>query len=72
VNAHRGTEAVLTIVGDEPNAIIDTILERFEISPRHAFYLGHELERAYTALKLKRSYVQEVELFPEFYLDKFG
>ena len=68
VNAHRGTEAVLTIVGDEPNAIIDTILERFEISPRHAFYLGRELERAKTALKLRRSYVQEVELFPDFYL----
>ncbi|NJE60164.1 dihydropteroate synthase-like protein [Thermococcus sp. 21S7] len=67
VNAHRGTEAVLTIVGDDPNAIIDTILERFEISPRHAFYLGRELERAYTALKLRRSYVQEVELFPDFY-----
>lgn len=67
VNAHRGTGAVLTIVGDEPNAIIDTILGRFEISPRHAFYLGRELERAYTALKLRRSYVQEVELFREFY-----
>ncbi|KUH33234.1 dihydropteroate synthase [Thermococcus celericrescens] len=71
VNAHRGTEAVLTIVGDEPNAIIDTVLERFEISPRHAFYLGRELERAYTALKLRRSYVQEVELFPDFYWNKF-
>ena len=68
VNAHRGTEAVLTIVGDEPNAIIDTILERFEISPRHAFYLGRELERAKTALKLRRSYVQEMELFPDFYV----
>jgi dihydropteroate synthase-like protein len=67
VNAHRGTETVLTIVGDEPNAIIDTILERFQIAPRHAFYLGRELERAYTALKLRRSYVQEVELFREFY-----
>lgn len=67
VNAHRGTEAVLTIVGDEPNAIIDTVLEHFEISPRHAFYIGRELERAYTALKLRRSYVQEVELFGEFY-----
>ncbi|ASJ07398.1 dihydropteroate synthase-like protein [Thermococcus pacificus] len=68
VNAHRGTEAVLTITGDEPNAIIDTILEHFEISPRHAFYLGRELERAKTALKLRRSYVQEVELFGEFYV----
>ncbi|BAD84508.1 Pterin-binding protein [Thermococcus kodakarensis KOD1] len=69
VNAHKGTEAVLTIVGDEPNAIIDTVLERFEISPRHAFYLGRELERAYTALKLRRSYVQEVKLFREFYTE---
>ncbi|WP_297501509.1 dihydropteroate synthase-like protein [Thermococcus sp.] len=69
VNAHRGTEVVLTIVGEEPNAIIDTILGHFEISPRHAFYLGRELERARIALKLRRSYVQEVELFPEFYAD---
>ncbi|NJF24864.1 dihydropteroate synthase-like protein [Thermococcus sp. Bubb.Bath] len=69
VNVHRSTETVLTIVGDEPNAIIDTILERFEISPRHAFYLGRELERAYTALKLRRSYTQEVQLFGEFYMD---
>ncbi|ASJ00323.1 dihydropteroate synthase-like protein [Thermococcus gorgonarius] len=70
VNAHRGTEAILTITGEDPNAIIDTILEHFEISPRHAFYLGRELERAKTALKLRRSYVQEVELFKEFYLSK--
>ncbi len=67
VNAHRGTEAVLTIVGEEPNAIIDTILEHFEISPRHTFYLGREIERAKTALKLRRSYVQEVEVFQDFY-----
>ncbi|HIP88805.1 MAG TPA: dihydropteroate synthase-like protein, partial [Thermococcus paralvinellae] len=67
VIAHRGTEQILTIVGEEPNAIIDTILEHFQISPRYAFYLGKELERAKTALKLKRSYVQEVELFREFY-----
>ncbi|WP_297510880.1 dihydropteroate synthase-like protein [Thermococcus sp.] len=66
-NAHRGTEVLLTIAGKEPNAIMDTILEHFEISPRHAFYLGRELERAKTALKLRRSYVQEVELFREFY-----
>ncbi len=69
VNAHRGTELLLTITGDEPNAIIDTILEHFEISQRHAFYLGRELQRAKTALKLRRSYVQEVELFGEFYGD---
>ncbi len=67
VNAYRGTEAVLTVVGDEPNAIIDTILEHFEVSPRHAFYLGRELEKAYIALKLRKSYVQEVEPFPGFY-----
>ncbi len=67
VNAHRGTELLLTITGEEPNAIIDTILEHFGISPRHAFYLGRELERAKTALKLRRSYVQEVELFGGFY-----
>ena len=67
VIAHRGTEQILTIVGEEPNAIIDTILEHFQISPRHAFYLGRELERAKIALKLKRSYVQEGELFKKFY-----
>jgi len=68
VNAHRGTKAVLTVTGEEPNAIIDTILEHFEISPRHAFYLGRELERAKTSLKIRRSYVQELELFSDFYL----
>ncbi|WP_297417344.1 dihydropteroate synthase-like protein [Thermococcus sp.] len=67
MNAHRGTKVVLTITGEEPSAIIDTLLEHFEISPRHAFYLGRELERAYTALNLRRSYVQEVELFERFY-----
>ncbi|ASJ11082.1 dihydropteroate synthase [Thermococcus sp. P6] len=67
VNAYRGTRAVLTVVGDDPNGIIDTILERFPLSPRHAFYLGRELERAHTALKLGRSYVQESPLFPDFY-----
>ncbi|RLF84103.1 dihydropteroate synthase-like protein, partial [Thermococci archaeon] len=67
VIAYRGTKQALTIVGENPDAIIDTILEHFEISPRHAFYLGRELEKAKTALKLKRSYLQEVELFKDFY-----
>ncbi|KPU62640.1 dihydropteroate synthase [Thermococcus sp. EP1] len=67
VIAHKGTDQVLTVVGDKPNAIIDTILENFKISPRHAFYLGRELEKAKTALKLKRTYLQEGELFKEFY-----
>jgi dihydropteroate synthase-like protein len=65
--AHKGTKQLLTVVGEEPNAIIDTILEHFEISPRHAFYLGRELEKAKTALKLRRSYLQEDELFKDFY-----
>ncbi len=69
VNGYRGTELILTVAGEEPNAVIDTILEHFKISPRHAFYLGRELERAKTALKLRRSYVQEVDLFGEFYRD---
>ncbi len=68
VNAYRGTKAVLTITGKSPNAIIDAILEHFDISPRHAFYLGREMERAKTALKIRRSYVQELELFSDFYL----
>ncbi|MDV3103295.1 dihydropteroate synthase-like protein [Thermococcus waiotapuensis] len=67
VNAYRSAETVLTVTGEEPNAIIDTILEHFGISPRHAFYLGRELEKAKTALKLRRSYAQEAELFGEFY-----
>ncbi|AEC51710.1 hypothetical protein PNA2_0794 [Pyrococcus sp. NA2] len=70
VNAYRGTELVMTIVGNEPNEIIDTILEYFQISPRHAFYLGRELEKAFTALNLKKSYVQEEKLFPDFYGEK--
>ena len=67
VNVYKGTNSILTIVGDEPNAIIDTILERFDISPRHSFYLGRELERAHISLKLRRSYVQDIELFGDFY-----
>ncbi|ASJ15805.1 dihydropteroate synthase [Thermococcus chitonophagus] len=67
VNAYRGTKLVATIEGNEPNSIIDTIIEMFNISPRHAFYLGRELEKAYTALKLGKSYIQEEELFPDFY-----
>ncbi|MFA4701665.1 dihydropteroate synthase-like protein [Pyrococcus kukulkanii] len=70
VNAYEGTRLVLTIRGDEPNSIIDTILGKFKISPRHAFYLGRELEKAYTALKLGKSYIQEEELFPDFYFSE--
>ncbi|CAB49178.1 dihydropteroate synthase-like protein [Pyrococcus abyssi] len=70
VNAYRGTELVMTIVGSEPNEIIDTILEMFNISPRHAFYLGRELEKAFTAIKLRKSYVQEGGLFTDFYSQK--
>ncbi|AFK21807.1 dihydropteroate synthase-like protein [Pyrococcus sp. ST04] len=67
VNAYMGMKPVMTIIGDDPDAIIDTILENFPISPRHAFYLGRELEKAKTALKLGKSYIQEEDLFPDFY-----
>lgn len=70
VNAYKGMNLVITIVGNEPNEIMDTILDYFSLSPRHAFYLGRELEKAYTALKLRRSYAQEEELFRDFYTKK--
>ncbi|AEH25362.1 dihydropteroate synthase-like protein [Pyrococcus yayanosii] len=67
VNAYRGTSLILTVVGNDPAAIMDTLLDNFNISPRHAFYLGRELEKAYTALRLGKDYVQEAEIFPDFY-----
>lgn len=70
VTAYKGTNPVMTIIGKEPNEIIDTILEHFSVSPRHAFYLGRELEKAYTGLKIRRSYIQEEELFGDFYFEK--
>jgi dihydropteroate synthase len=51
-------------VGTEPSAIFREILERkLASSPEHFYYLGKELWKAKTALKLGKDYIQDEELF---------
>jgi dihydropteroate synthase len=51
------------ITGKKPLDIYQTILrEKIIDRPDHAAYLGRELQKAYTALQLKKEYVQDDEL----------
>jgi tetrahydromethanopterin S-methyltransferase subunit A len=51
------------IIGIDAEAIAQTIIrEGFISSLQHAAYLGHELQKAETALKLRIAYVQDAAL----------
>ena len=50
----------LTVVGDDPQAIIDTLADMGLVSMLdHGGYLGKELEKAHLAIRFKRSYLQD-------------
>jgi dihydropteroate synthase-like protein len=50
----------LTVVGDDPMSIIDTLADLGLVSLLdHAGYLGKELEKARLAIRFKRSYLQD-------------
>jgi dihydropteroate synthase-like protein len=50
----------LTVAGDDPQAIIDTLAAMGLVSMLdHAGYLGKELEKAHLALRFRRSYLQD-------------
>lgn len=55
---------VLKVVGKTPLEIYQTIInkEKLNIRKDHAAYLGRELQKAYTAIKLGLEYVQDDEL----------
>jgi dihydropteroate synthase-like protein len=54
----------IVIRGREPLAIRDTITRIGLVSAkRHSYYLGAEIQKAYNALQINRSYYQDEELF---------
>jgi dihydropteroate synthase len=46
----------------DPFALFARMLEREEIDPSHAFYLGYEMAKAVTALTLGKNYTQDQAL----------
>ena len=60
-----GSEAPnIVIKGDDSRVVYQTIIRKKLITKLdHAAYLGKELEKASIALKLGRSYVQDIPLF---------
>jgi len=62
--SYRETKSALIIRGKSPSAIYRKIVELGLVSKfDHAAYLGSELQKAYIALKMGRSYIQDSELF---------
>jgi dihydropteroate synthase-like protein len=59
------TETLDVLVrGSEPLEIRDTVIKLGLVSTlEHAYYLGAEIEKAYIALRINRSYYQDEELF---------
>ena len=60
----KPNEVSLTVRGDNPLEIYQTIInkEKLDIRKDHYAYLGRELQKAYTALKEGIEYVQDDEL----------
>jgi tetrahydromethanopterin S-methyltransferase subunit A len=56
-------EPLVDIYGTGAEAIVQTAVRKGLVSTlQHAAYLGHELQKAETALRLKLEYVQDKEL----------
>jgi dihydropteroate synthase-like protein len=64
--AERGLLHVLNdkmfLQGTDPFALFEQMRQREDIDPAHAFYLGYELAKAVTALRLAKNYVQDQAL----------
>jgi len=63
----KPNQVKVIVTGKTPLEIYSTILNKLEDSPYisrldHAAYLGRELQKAYTALRLNIAYVQDDEL----------
>jgi len=52
-----------TIIGDDGLTIGRKLVQRTNINPEHAIYIGYELAKAEIALKLNKNYVQDKPLF---------
>jgi dihydropteroate synthase-like protein len=64
--AERGRLHVINgqmfLQGTNPFALFAQMLDREDIDPAHAFYLGYEMAKAVTALTLGKNYVQDQAL----------
>ena len=64
--AERGRLHVINrdmwLQGTDPFDLFAEMMQRTEIDPAHAFYLGYELAKALTALTLGKNYVQDQSL----------
>jgi dihydropteroate synthase-like protein len=64
--AERGVLLALNghgiLQADDPFVLFHAVLQRDQVDPSHAFYLGYELAKAVTALTLGKNYVQDQEL----------
>jgi len=64
--AERGLIHVLArdlhVTGDNPFDLFRTLIQRGDIDPEHAFYLGYEMAKAVTALTLGKNYAQDQPL----------
>jgi tetrahydromethanopterin S-methyltransferase subunit A len=59
----EGTEADYEFVGDDSyELVLKLISEGLITKKHHAAYLGHELQKAQTAMRLKIEYVQDERL----------
>lgn len=64
----RSTNKILKrYVGEKALDLGRALLRDYEISADHVLYLGYELSKAETALKLGKSYVQDEDLFRRTY-----
>jgi hypothetical protein len=48
--------------GDDPFELFDRFSKEVKLDASHAFYLGHELSKAVTALRLDKQYTQDESL----------
>ncbi len=59
-------EQQFLVTGKSPNLILNKLQKKVDLSKKHIFYLGRELEKAKICLNLDRSYIQEEDVFEKF------
>ncbi len=68
VDVYRGHKLLARYVGSDPLSLGRVVVKNERLSADHSLYLGFELCKAYSAIKLLKEYIQDEELFSSPYI----
>ena len=68
VDVYCGRRLLARYIGNDPLSLGRVVSRNEGLSAEHSLYLGFELCKAYSALKLLKEYIQDEELFKSIYI----